>query len=77
MNGAATTTTGNIATHEKKYARSQCETNVPSATNCMLAMADATAHVTPACIAPNAKWLYSFGIFHIFYLPLSSTHGGL
>lgn len=70
MNGAATMTTGNIAAQEDKYARTQCETNVPSATNCMLAIADATAHVMPACIAPNAKWLYCFGIFHILCLPL-------
>lgn len=72
MSGAATMTTGSTAAQERKYARSQCEINVPSATNCMLAIADATAHVTPACIAPNAKWLYSFGIFHILYLPISS-----
>jgi hypothetical protein len=71
MNGAATMTTGNIETQEKRYARSQCETKVPSATNCMLATADATAHVTPACIAPNVRWLYSFGIFHILHLSAS------
>lgn len=48
MRGAARTTTGNIATHEKRDERTQCDTNVPSATNCMLAIADATADVKPA-----------------------------
>lgn len=37
--------TGNIAAQEKKYARRQCEMNVPSAAKSMLATADATAHV--------------------------------
>jgi len=46
-NGAANTTTGSITSHEKRYECSQCGANVPSATKCAFAMADAIAHVIP------------------------------
>jgi hypothetical protein len=47
MAGAATITTGNITAQEKINECSQCDTNVLPAMNGILAIADATAHVTP------------------------------
>ena len=47
MNGAADTTTGNIVSHEMLHDLNQCCTNMPLSTNGMLAIAAATAQVSP------------------------------